>query len=134
MSEPDLPPDFQRQVPARWNRGCLVGLSTCLILFGGCAGYVLHYLETRKDRELAQTIDDLKSGRTDHVLLVSTRDTDAMLERLRGMSQIKSIHFEDTDVTLVGMKHLGTLPNLEWVMVYGGGPGFMGDGILELRK
>jgi hypothetical protein len=77
-------------------------------------------------------VKQLQSGKTNSLHLTSTRHTDTLVEQVRGMPEIEHVYMEDTDITVVGMRHLGTLPNLKSMMVYNRAAG--DAGMLELRN
>ena len=73
---------------------------------------------------------DLKAGRRHDLNLLLLTNTDSLLEQIRGMPEIEDIYLEGTDITAVGMRHLGTLANLKTMMAYQK----IGDeGLLQLR-
>ncbi len=81
-------------------------------------------------RRLRRNIDELKAGKTKGLVLISIRHTDSLLQQIRGMSEIEDVIIEHSDITVVGMRLLGTLPNLKHVLAYNA----IGDaGMLELR-
>ena len=66
-----------------------------------------------RDKWINDKISAVKAGQT-HVSLYSCINTDLMLEKLAGMEQIESVHFQETiDLTDNGLRFLQTLPNLK---------------------
>jgi hypothetical protein len=117
-----------------WRLGCL-----CLLLIPlGLGGSILYQAIRWKyyhDEDLLQwNLDRLKKEKTGHFSLICTRNTDWVVEQVRGMPEIEHVSMEREHITVAGMKHLGTLPNLKSMHVYYGGPGICDEGILELRN
>jgi hypothetical protein len=95
--------------------------------------------ELRHQQELSrfqQNIEELKAGKTDLLMLTFFRDSDSLLEGIRGMPEIKAVHINDSHITVAGMRHLATFPNLRSIESYGGphDTGHSDEGILELRE
>jgi hypothetical protein len=82
-------------------------------------------------RKFEQNVADLEAGRRHDLSLIGLGDTDSLLEQIRGMPEVEDVFIDVTDITVVGMRHLGTLPNLKTVLAYS----IIGDeGLLQLRR
>jgi len=118
--------------PPRW---VTIGLATlALAVVAYVATGIIPQLLDMSDgggRRIRRNVDALKAGKTKTLHLVSIRHTDTLLEQVRGMPEIEDIYMENADITVVGMRHLGSLPNLRTVMVYTSEIG--DEGMLELR-
>lgn len=95
--------------------------------------------ELRRQKDLSRfqkNVEDLKAGKTDLLLLTFFRDSDSLLEGIRGMPEVRAVDINDSHITVAGMRHLATFPNLETVSSYGGphDAGHSDEGILELRN
>jgi hypothetical protein len=95
-------------------------------------GPISFYLDHSDVRKIRRNVAELKAGKTKTLHLIFIRNTDTLLEQIRGMPEIEDVYIEDTDITAAGMRHLGTLPNLKSLMAYNG----VGSdaGMLELRN
>lgn len=82
-------------------------------------------------RQLRSNIGDLKAGRTKLLQLSATRNTDALLDQIRGMPEIEELILDDVDITVAGLSKLSDLPNLRRVLSYAGVEG--DKGLLALR-
>lgn len=113
-----------------------IGLRTVVLAFVGY--FAVHtisiYLEMTDGggRLLRRQVKEIRAGKTDSLSLHSTRGTDTLLEQIRGMPEIEHVYLDSTDITPVGMRHIGTLPNLKSIMAYDGVGG--DEGLLALRN
>jgi hypothetical protein len=69
-------------------------------------------------KQLAQ----LRSGDSDSVHFYDTHGTDEILKSFQGMSQIRKLGFELTDISADGLEILAKLSNLQELLLYGGRP------------
>lgn len=113
-----------------WPLGCLcLCLVPVAVVLIGEARYRLYH-----DANIVQSsLADLKSRKTTALTLDGTRNTDWVVEQVRGMPEIEHVFMMKEHITVAGMRHLGTLPNLKAMVVYSGGPGICDEGMLELR-
>jgi hypothetical protein len=83
-----------------------------------------------------KNIEDLKAGRTNWLFIVLKREADSLLEEIRGMPEVEHVAIEASHISIVGMRHLGTLPNLKTVQAYYSEhqTGISDEGMLELRN
>lgn len=65
-------------------------------------------------------IKRLESGQASGVYFYSTSNSDLLVSKLAGMSEIKRLTFETTDLTDNGVSIIAKLPNLEKLTVHGG--------------
>jgi hypothetical protein len=127
--------------PARFLRPLLLVPLTLAIVAGYIKWEIYRHRpdgELRRLQELSRfqkNIEDLRSGKTDLLMLTFFRDSDSLLEGIRGMPEIKAVHIDNSHITVAGMRLLATFPNLESVESYGGphDTGHSDEGILELR-
>jgi len=98
--------------PARFLRPLvLVPLALAIV-----AGYIEWEIyrhrpdgELRRLQELSRfqkNIEDLRSGKTHLLMLTFIRDSDSLLEGIRGMPEIRAVHINDSHITVAGMRHL----------------------------
>jgi len=88
-------------------------------------------LETR-DRWVAGQLDSLRNGNS-HVSLYSCENTDFMLQSMAGMSEIESIHIQQSDWSDAGLSYLSSLPNLH-CLAFSGQPEMSDDSIAAIAK
>lgn len=87
--------------------------------------------EASKLTRVRDAVAKMKSEGGHRLGLYSARNIDAQLEQIRGMPDIETIYLDGTDLTAVGMQHIGTLPNLKSFLAYEA----VGDaGLLALRN
>jgi hypothetical protein len=89
-----------------------------------------------KERQRQVWIDtqlrELRSGETDTIHFYTTEQTDDLLKVFAGMSEVRRMGFELTDVTADGMKMVAKLPNLRELVLYGGRPSVDNEGLREI--
>ena len=83
--------------------------------------------------ELEKQIAAIKAGRQDWVYLYCSADTDDLLRRLEGVSGVKGLVLELTDVSDEGMESVAGLQGLNRLLIYGGNPGVSDCGFVRLR-
>ena len=112
----------------------LLGLATItltlFVIFAASLAPVLLDMSDGGVRRVRRNVAELKAGRTKTLHLTGTRHTDMLLDQIRGMPEIEDIFIQDADITVIGMRQLGTLPNLRSMMAYNA---IGDDGMLELR-
>ena len=75
--------------------------------------------QTRVDRWIAEQKRSLTSGELDEIYFYSTSDTDHLIAEFSGMSEIKGLGFELTDLSNEGLRHVAVLPELQELVIYG---------------
>jgi len=95
-----------------------------------------HYKSDGGRSYFRKNVEDLKAGSTNWLFIVLIRDADPLLEEIRGMPEVEHVAIEASRISIVGMRHLGTLPNLKTVKAYYSEhqTGVSDEGMLELRN
>lgn len=68
----------------------------------------------------------LSSGQTSHVHFYATSNSDALVNQLAGMAEVRSLTFWETDLSDKGLRIIASLPRLEKLTVNGGSVGDAG--------
>jgi hypothetical protein len=84
------------------------------------------YTDKLSDEWIKSQIEALASGQTSHVFFYGTSKSDSLVSRLAGMSEVKRLTFENTDLTNSGLNDVAMLPNLEKLTILGGATGDAG--------
>jgi hypothetical protein len=116
------------------NRSLLVVVPLAFV--SAWIGLVIY--QNRSDGGLShfrKNVEELKAGKTKTLMLLWTKNADSLLDGIRGMPEIETVYMDGAHITVAGMRHLGSFPNLKVVEAYLGGhdPGLCDEGLLELR-
>ena len=83
-----------------------------------------------------ENVEELRTGKTNFLFLNGMREADALLEEIQGMPEIENVFIDSSDISMVGMRYLATLPNLKMLEAYYSlhDTGVCDEGMLELRN
>lgn len=82
---------------------------------------------------LSEQKDALRTGNQSYVYFYDTTNTGTLLREFSGMSEIKSLMFELTDLTDDGVQTIAELRSIEELTFYGGNPRVGDQGLAILR-
>lgn len=84
------------------------------------------YVQKLNGEWIQKEIERLTSGKSDFVFFYSTGNTDALVQQLSTMPEVRGLTFETTDLSDVGVTFIATLPNIEKLTILGGTVGDTG--------
>ncbi len=100
-------------------------LLTAVVLVTIAVAILLRQFESRQQAERVEwfyrNLREIEAGQTTMLSLFITKDTDSLLNGIRGMPEVEWVISEHSDLTDEGMQHLATLPNLRHILLYDSG-------------
>ena len=90
------------------------------------------YVQKLNEDWIRKEIERLTTGQSDFVFFYSTGNTDALIQKLSSMPEVRGLTFETTDLSDLGVTFIATLPNIEKLTIHGGTVG--NSGLNSLRN